>query len=195
MKKLFLTLTAVTALTVASHAQTEQGKFLIGGQVGFQTSKQKDADSKFNSFSINPTAGYFVSDNWAVGTGIGYSWSNRDNGMDQEFKTNWFNVSPFVRNYIGEGQFKFFSQLSVPMAWGKQTVETLAGTTETKLEHYGVELAPGFAFFPASNVGIELKVRGLYFESQKDKTNDLTNNTFGLDVNSLAPTLGVQFYF
>jgi len=195
MKKLFLTLTAVTALTFASQAQTEQGKFLIGGQVGFQTSKQKDTDSKFNSFSINPTAGYFVSDNWAVGAGIGYSWSNRDNGMEEEFKTNWFNVSPFVRNYIGEGQLKFFSQLSVPMAWGKQSVERLAGTTETKFERYGVELAPGFAYFPVSNVGIELKVRGLYFESQKDKTNDVTNNTFGLDVNSLAPTLGVQFYF
>lgn len=195
MKKLFLTLTAVSALALASHAQTEQGKFLVGGQVGFSTSKYEDIDGKYNAFSINPTAGYFVSDNWAVGTGIGYSWSNRDNGTNLEYKTNWFNVSPFVRNYIGEGDFKFFSQLSVPMSWGKQTTESTSGTEERKFERYGVELAPGFAYFPVSNVGIELRVRGLYFESQKDKTNDVTNNTFGLDVNSLAPTLGVQFYF
>jgi len=61
--------------------------------------------------------------------------------------------------------------------------------------HYGVEIAPGFAFFPTSKVGIELKVRGLYFESQKDKADNVTTNKFGLDANSLAPTLGVQFHF
>ncbi|WP_437919623.1 outer membrane beta-barrel protein [Sphingobacterium sp. LRF_L2] len=194
MKKLFLTLTAVTALTLASQAQTEKGKFIVGGQVGFETSKTKDTDIKQNAFSINPTVGYFVSDNWAVGTGVGYNWGKNENGITTN-KTNYFQVAPFVRNYIGEGQFKFFSQLSVPMAWGKNTVESATVTNEQKFEKYGVELAPGFAFFPTSKIGIEFKVRGLYFESDKNKTNDITENKFGLDANSLSPTLGVQFHF
>ncbi|MFD1770191.1 outer membrane beta-barrel protein [Sphingobacterium suaedae] len=195
MKKLFLTLTAVTALTLASQAQTEKGKFIVGGQVGFETSKTKDSDNKAHSFSINPTVGYFVSDNWAVGTGIGYNWSKNEAPSDRTIKQDAFQVSPFVRNYIGDGQFKFFSQLSVPMAWGKETEEIGSVETEAKFERYGVELAPGFAFFPTSKVGIELKVRGLYFDSYKDKSADLTTNKFGLDANSLAPTLGVQFHF
>ncbi len=194
MKKLFLTLTAVTALTLASQAQTEKGKFLLGGQVGFETSKVKDTDVKQNAFSINPTAGYFVSDNWAVGTGVGYSWSKNERPTATT-KENAFQVAPFVRNYIGEGQFKFFSQLSVPMQWGKNTAEVVGVETEEKFARYGVELAPGFAFFPTSKVGIELKVRGLYFDSEKNKTTDVTTNKFGLDANSLAPQLGVQFYF
>lgn len=196
MKKLFLTLTAVTALTFASQAQTEKGKFIVGGQVGFETSKVKDTDNKGNSFSINPTAGYFVSDNWAVGTGIGYSWNKTERADDPDFtqESNAFQVAPFVRNYIGDGQFRFFSQLSVPMAWGKTTTTTNI-ESEAKFERYGVELAPGFAFFPTSKVGIELKVRGLYFESDKNKTLDRTTNTFGLNANSLAPSIGVQFYF
>lgn len=194
MKKLFLTLTAVTALTLASQAQTEKGKFIVGGQVGFETSKVKDTDLKNNSFSINPTVGYFVSDNWAVGTGVGYNWGKSELATNT-VETNAFQVAPFVRNYIGEGQFKFFSQLSVPMAWGKNTTEVAGVETEAKFQKYGVELAPGFAFFPTSKVGIELKVRGLYFDSYKDKGTDVTTNSFGLDANSLAPTLGVQFYF
>ncbi|GHE36317.1 outer membrane beta-barrel protein [Sphingobacterium griseoflavum] len=194
MKKLFLTLTAVTAFTFATHAQTEKGKFLLGGQVGFETAKVKDTDLKQNAFSINPTVGYFVSDNWAVGTGVGYNWAKSEQATLTS-ETNAFQVAPFVRNYIGEGQFKFFSQLSVPMQWGKNTTEGAAVETESKFEKYGVELAPGFAFFPTSKVGIELKVRGLYFDSYKDKAADRTTNTFGLDANSLAPTLGVQFYF
>ncbi len=194
MKKLFLTLTAVTALTLALQAQTEKGKFILGGQVGFETSKEKDTDVKNNAFSINPTVGYFVSDNWAVGTGIGYNWGKAENGSST-VETSAFQVSPFVRNYIGEGQFKFFSQLSVPMQWGNRTNEAAGIETERKFQRYGVELAPGFAFFPTSKVGIELKVRGLYFDSYKDKATDVTTNSFGLDANSLAPSLGVQFYF
>jgi len=195
MKKLFLTLTAVAALTFASQAQTEKGKFIVGGQLGFESSKIKDTDNKGNSFSINPTVGYFVSDNWVVGTGVGYNWAKAESSKEASVKVDAFKVAPFVRNYVGDGQFKFFSQLSVPMAWGKNTV-TAAGTdVESKFENYGVEIAPGFAFFPTSKVGIELKVRGLYFESQKDKADNVTTNKFGLDANSLAPTLGVQFHF
>ena len=194
MKKFYLTLAAVAALTFASQAQTEKGKFLVGGQVGFETSKVKDTDQKNNSFSINPTVGYFVSDNWAVGTGIGYNWRKSESGAQNETKENSFQVAPFARNYVGNGQFRFFSQLSVPMSWGKTETEG-TNNSEIKTEKYGVELAPGFAFFPTSKVSVELKVRGLYFESDKNKTDDVTTNKFGLDANSLAPTLGVQFSF
>ncbi len=197
MKKLFLTLTAVTALTLASNAQTEQGKFLVGGQVGFESSKVKDTDVKNTGFSINPTIGYFVSDNWAVGTAVGYGWEKAEATKDASVTTDAFKVAPFVRNYVGNGQFRFFSQLSVPMSWGKVTSELASVETETKQNKYGVEIAPGFAFFPTSNIGIELKVRGLYYESKENKVADtkVRTNSFGLDANSLAPTLGVQFHF
>ncbi len=195
MKKTLLTLAAIAGLTIAANAQTEQGKFIVGGQVGFQTSKVKDTDVKNNSFSINPTVGYFVSDNIAVGTGIGYSWAKQETNADNSVKTDAFQVSPFVRSYSGNGPFKFFAQLSVPMEWGKTTTETSNSSSEAKFESYGVELAPGFAYFPTSKIGIELKVRGLYFNSYKYKDIDATVNTFGLDANSLAPTLGVQFHF
>ncbi|GAA4176787.1 MULTISPECIES: porin family protein [Sphingobacterium] len=195
MKKVLLTLAAIAGLTIAANAQTEKGKIMVGGQVGFQTSKVKDTDFKNNSFSINPTVGYFVSDNWAVGTGVGYDWSKNETNKDNSTKTDAFQVSPFVRKYTAEGPVRFFAQLSVPMAWGKTTVESNNVETKNKFERYGVELAPGLAYFPTSKIGIELKVRGLYYNYNKDKTNDITTNTFGLNVNSLAPTLGVQFHF
>lgn len=194
MKKILLTLTAVAGLTIAANAQTEQGKIMVGGQIGFETSKVKDTDFKNNSFSINPTVGYFISDNLAIGTGVGYDWSKNET-TDNSTKRDAFKVSPFVRKYSANGPLRFFAQLSVPMSWGKTTVETNNVKAESKFENYGVELAPGLAYFPTSKVGIELKVRGLYYNYNKDKTNDVAENTFGLNVNSLAPTLGVQFHF
>ncbi|MDR2271614.1 MAG: porin family protein [Sphingobacterium sp.] len=195
MKKALLTLAAIAGLTIAANAQTEKGKIMVGGQVGFQTSKVKDTDFKNNSFSINPTVGYFVSDNWAVGTGVGYDWSKNETNKDNSTKRDAFQVSPFVRKYSANGPLRFFAQLSVPMSWGKTTTEETSVKSESKFENYGVELAPGMAYFPTSKIGIELKVRGLYYNHNNNKTADRSTNTFGLDANSLAPTLGVQFHF
>ena len=79
MKKLLLTLTAVTALAFASQAQTEQGKVIVGGGIGFSSNEVKDSGSKTTSFNIQPNVGYFVSDNIAIGAGIGYNWSKNEN--------------------------------------------------------------------------------------------------------------------
>ncbi len=198
MKKLFLTLAAVSALTFAANAQTEKGKVTLGGQVGFGISDVKDTDIKNNSFSINPTVGYFVADNIEVGTSVGYAWAENKVTAAKNTK-NEFQVAPYARMYSGNGPLKFFGQLSVPMSWGKNTAETTVANASTKVDskytNYGVQLAPGLAFFPTSNVAISLSVQGLYYNNHKNKATDVTTNTFGLDANSLNPTLGVKFHF
>lgn len=195
MKKIYLTLAAVAALTFASKAQTEKGNFVIGGGVGFNTESVKDADDKATSFNILPSVGYFVSDNISVGLGLGYSWNKEENETN-EATAGAFSIAPFSRWYSANGPVRFFGQLSVPMAWGnlKENDEKVGNVS-----NYGVELAPGVAYFPTSKIGLEFKVRGLYYSSNiVDPTGDApktTVNSFGLDANSLAPTVGVQFYF
>lgn len=196
MKKILLTLTAVAGITFASQAQTEAGKTMIGGGVSFETQSVKDSDYKNNSFSILPQVGFFVADNIAVGARLGYAWSEEKESSDDKYATSEFVVAPFGRIYQGDGQVKFFGQLSAPMSWG--TIKEDGDKTATTA-NYGVALAPGIAYFPTEKIGIELSVRGLYFESQTSK-NEATDakttvNNFGLNVNSLAPTLGVQFHF
>src|SRR3546814_697355 len=83
MKKLFLTLTAAAAVTFAANAQTEKGKTLLGGTVSYDYANVKDVDGNAQSFSIIPSVGVFVNDNVAVGLGIGYAWSQDDNGTSK----------------------------------------------------------------------------------------------------------------
>ena len=197
MKKVLLTLTAIAGLTIAANAQTEKGKFMVGGQVSYEGQKVKDSDSKFNSFGIVPNVGYFVADNIAVGTGVGYNWAETEVSNDDKTTNSSFVLAPFGRMYSkNNGPVKFFGQLSVPMAWGTQeSNDTKTATTAS----YGVELAPGIAFFPTSNIGLEFKVRGLYFNNSSvtDEATDnkTTTNSYGLNANSLAPTVGVTFHF
>ena len=196
MKKLLLTLTAVTALSFASQAQTEQGKVIVGGGIGFSSNEVKDSGSKTTSFNIQPNVGYFVSDNIAIGAGIGYNWSKNENENLTDATYNSFRVAPFARLYTANSPVRFFGQLSVPMAWGSNKVDDKK-TASTA--NYGVNLSPGIAYFPTENIGIELSVRGLYY-SNNNSTSEATDikttsNSFGLDANSLSPTLGVQFHF
>ena len=185
MKKLFLTLSAAVALTFAANAQTEKGKIVVGGNVSYDYSKVKDADTEGHSLNVLPSIGFFVSDNFAVGTGIGYSYAE-NTGFSSAFDANKlsaFSVAPFARLYKGDGDFKFFGQLSVPMAWGtaKNGDEKLGNT-----ESYGVAVSPGFAYFPTNKIGIEFSVRGLYYENTSLKPEDgekASTNSFGLNAN------------
>src|SRR5690606_21565761 len=198
MKKLLLTLSAAVAVTFAANAQTEKGKIILGGSVSYDYSKVKDADAEAHALGILPSVGFFVSDNFAIGTGIGYAYEENTATTDifEGNKLSAFSVAPFARLYKGDGDFKFFGQLSVPMAWGTAKADDAdLGNTAS----YGVQLAPGFAYFPTSRIGIELSVRGLYYENTSFKAEGTdektTTNSFGLNANSLAPRLGVQFYF
>lgn len=70
-------------VAVAASAQV-----YVGGQVGLW----RNTDDNHTRFSIVPDVGYNISDKWAIGVGIGYSY-NYTSG----FKTNVLAVSPYAR--------------------------------------------------------------------------------------------------
>src|SRR5690606_10321540 len=119
MKKLILSMALLGGVIFSSQAQTEKGKLMIGGNVSYSTAKS-DAEGAKSSheFSIVPNVGYFVSDNIAVGTGIGYQ-SSKSDVASPVGKIEAFAISPVGRYYVPVAEkFKFFGQVSVPMAFG-----------------------------------------------------------------------------
>lgn len=202
MKKLFLSVFAVAALAFNTQAQTEKGKIMLGGNLAFDSQKSDFDNAKSNtSFEIVPSVGYFVADNIAVGTGVGYSFDKNIGTA----KSEAFVVSPFGRYYTNlSDQFKFFGQLSVPMEFGSRTAIDAAGDEGAKIGNstqIGVALSPGFAFFPTKKIGIELALNGLSYTNyrvQDANENDVKgagydNVSFG--TNFFAPKLGIQFHF
>lgn len=201
MKKLLLSLVAVSALAFSTQAQTEKGKILLGGAVGFNSTKSEGASKSDIRFNIVPSAGYFISDNFAIGTGVGYNYNKE---VSEKQLTQSFEVSPFGRYYVGlSDQFKFFGQLSVPMSFGNlKTVDGVTGDVGSKVgttTEIGVQLAPGFAFYPTKRVGIEVSVDGLGYNNFTVKDvatgNKAKTDSFGLDASTITPKLGVMFHF
>ena len=195
MRKLFLTMMTGLGFAVMANAQTDKGNVMLGGNAAYDYSKVVDVDGHTQQYTIMPQVGFFVQDNFALGLGVGYSGSTEENAMDIKSTVGEFAVSPFARLYKGEGPVKFFGQLSVPMGWGTSKVDgDKTGTTE----RYGAAVSPGIAFFPTERLGIELSVKGLYYEHTAIKPEagpSAKANEFGLNVNSLLPTVGVNFFF
>jgi len=200
MKKLLLSVVAVAGLVYGANAQTEKGKVILGGSVGFNTTKVDGAAKSDVSFNVIPSVGYFVDNNFAIGTGVGY---NYDKKVSANRLNEAFVVAPFGRYYVGlSDQFKFFGQLSVPMAFGNNKVVDNNGDTGAKVgttTSIGVNVAPGFAFFPTKRIGIEVSVNGLGYAHNQVKAEangaKLTSNSFGLEADTFAPKLGVMFHF
>lgn len=202
MKKLFLLSTAIL-FTVAAQAQTDRGSFLIGGQVNYSSIKSDAENAKATeTFNIIPNVGYFVADNIAVGTGIGYQYAQVPG--ERAVKDQAFLVSPFGRYYVGEdSRFKFFGQLSVPLGFGSVR-EALDGGDFEKVGSsttIGVNLSPGFAFFPTSRVGIEFALNGISYESKTVKDSEdnemkgYGSEAFSVGTDFFAPRIGIQFHF
>ncbi|WP_432708077.1 outer membrane beta-barrel protein [Pedobacter sp.] len=200
MKKLLLSLVAVFAFAFATQAQTEKGNVLLGGNVGFKTWKATDAAKHDVNFTIAPKAGYFVGDNVAIGADLGYK---SDKSVSLNYLDQSIEVSPFGRYYVGlNDRFKFFGQLAVPMAFGKEKFVDDNGKTGHKLGTYtdiNVNLAPGLAYYPSKKIGIELSVDGIGYNHStwKDSSDGskVKSQSFGINANTLQPKLGVMFHF
>lgn len=95
MKKLMLT-AMVALFAVAANAQD----LFLGGTVNFWD----NSDAKHTSFGIAPEIGYNLSDAWALGMQVGYSYEKVD-----EIKINSIGVAPYARySYLIAGPVKLF---------------------------------------------------------------------------------------
>ncbi|WP_244214217.1 hypothetical protein [Pedobacter jejuensis] len=83
MKKLLLSVVGVAGLVYGANAQTEKGKVILGGSVGFNSSKVEGAAKSDVSFNVIPSVGFFVDNNFAIGTGVGYTYNKEVSNLNQ----------------------------------------------------------------------------------------------------------------
>lgn len=192
MKKI-LCLFLLVAFGMAAKAQTSAGSILLGGGFRLSSTTYETAadDLKASSFSITPSAGYFLSDNFALGVDIEFS-SNKYTNDDKE---NDISVSPFVRFYkfLAEDKFAFYGQGNVSIASGKYDPDT---GNETKTSSFGISASPGFAYFFNEKWSLDLQLAGISFRSydpDKDGDNDKRKD-FVFGASSFSPSLGFRYF-
>ena len=138
MKKITLIMFAIV-FSFAASAQIQQGQLIIGGSFGFGTSGGSTENivagvsttvdnNKVMTFNIIPSVGYMLTENIALGLGVGYDFqkttvfnaftdpTDATNTFDNVIKQGTFALNPFFRYYkpVSE-KFYIYGEFAIPI--------------------------------------------------------------------------------
>lgn len=202
MKKVILSVAAIFAFGFANAQETvsegfTKGDVFINGAIGFGSTKT--GDFKTSDFVVAPKAGYFVTENIAVGIALGYESSKVE--LVDDLTNNTFSIGAFGRYYFTPAsKFSIFGELGL----NYNNYDNEFGTDNDGLlvpaagkgDGFGVSVAPGVSYFIAKNFALEASFGILGYNSTKpdfdgaEKTNSFD---FGLDTRDIR--LGLVYKF
>ncbi|ALL07687.1 hypothetical protein AQ505_20645 [Pedobacter sp. PACM 27299] len=213
MKKIIVTIAALSISTLTLQAQTEKGTKFIGGNFGFNSnnnSRNSENVSKNSSYSFNPKAGYFISNNFVLGANLGIVYTKtRYSPSQTENNIISFGAGSFLRHYLTiTERFRFFSEIE--LSWITSKNEPTKNNENVIKQYarynvYSANLRPGLAFFPTKNWAIEMSfpLFGYTRQTQKnifkevDRSSDYTiiSDNFNFGLSTLSPLIGVNYHF
>ena len=111
-----------TFCAINTFSQTEKGTYLIGvnSNLNFKFDSNSVQGTNFSrdagttkAFTISPEVGYAVKNNFFIGLGFSYGYSDIDDkDFGYESITNTISASPFLKLYFSANSFCLFSIIS-----------------------------------------------------------------------------------
>ena len=191
MKVFKLFLIAFLTLCYANlDAQTESGKFLLGGssKLGFSSVKTKlSAEgesydySKTNTLNFNPQIGYFVIDGLAIGFEIPVtSQVEKFDFMGQKMtsKSLAYAIAPFARYYFGSQKVRPFLHGSAGVGSENYKYEEDGDSDEDKYKIVLFSLGGGVGIFVNDNVSFDC---GVFYSSMTRKFDNYMGSDVAVD--------------
>ncbi|WP_047545910.1 OmpW family outer membrane protein [Psychroserpens sp. Hel_I_66] len=199
MKKLLL-MAAVAVFGLSNvnaqedlESKTTKGTWLFGTDAGISFASNKttaefdgqDAgfESTVSTFSITPSANYFIIDNLAIGLDLLFSSSKEEEEFDgfgetftDEFKTSTFAAIPNATYFFGDGSFRPY------LGAGVGYLSTGSDEDITKFSGLVIKGQGGVAYFINSSVALNFGVEYLNANLKNKEESDFENksNTFGV---------------
>ena len=200
MKKLIFSLLVMLTATISLNAQV-----FLSGDLSFDTYRDKSKDETtvvkgdrhYNS-NIGVRGGYFFSDEFAVGLGLGYSFDgiNRAEGTDTFHRT--FSFSPFVQYYfLSSDNFAFGAEagISTGFSGGHSKIDNVTYKFDNS-NSITAYISPVALFWLNDNWALTSSFGRLYFTHSwtGDEVKNIDNG-FGLNASLSSLKFGVLYRF
>lgn len=162
MKKFFATL-VIAIVAMSASAQT-----YIGGGLGFSTTDKEGSEDNLTQFTLAPEVGYNLSDKWAIGMAINYTYAK------QGSSANAIGVAPYARYTVAKaGNFSFYID-------GEFQFASVKHEDEDAQNGWSLGLKPGVRFDVNKNIFLTATVGFFGYQD----TNDINGEkTFGFGFN------------
>ena len=197
MKKIFVTLAAIAALSFNANAQ-----YFVGGNVGIGFNGGKttiDGTSSDNqsavSFTIAPNVGYYFADNFLAGARVGVAYDKTTIPgaiSDSEKSSCTWAIQPYARYRFGEwNRFGLWSEVNAGIQ--RQTGKTVTGSINDKdnpVFGWAINVLPVLTYSVNEHLTLETSLDFLTFGYEgtytrdEDKTYEITDSSFSFGANS-----------
>lgn len=167
MKQFFLSIFLTVSISITVKCQITQHSWMLGGNISFASTNYKSAnygsEHTYYNFQINPTAGYFVKDKFAIGLRNAITLSgNKQTGTDIYSKYNDFNLGPFLRYYFlstenvinlfADGCYQYGLEGDKNQNTSKNTLSVSAGAVTFFNSSVGIEFQVSYSTYKFSGI-------------------------------------------
>lgn len=183
----------LVCISLLSQAQTEKGKFIMGGSSSFDFSSSKSKwktdnadgeDGKSSTMEFSPQVGYFVIDNLALGVELPVNISSQTDEDDDKFTTTTIAVAPFARIYFGEGKAKPYLQGAVGVGNVKMKYDVSGQSSEdTSAGMFLYQAGAGVGVFFNEYVGLDFGLGYTSVTMTPEGDSDFKNISSGIGIN------------
>lgn len=152
---------------------------MLEGSLGYNTSRDKNTDTKTNNFNFNPKVGYFVADNVAIGLEAGYNSFKKEVAGVNTRDAYALEAGVFARYYFLElgKRFKTYTELGVGFGSQKDKIGDI------KAKGFGAGLDLGINYFVTENIAISFGLANVLSYQHYKADGAETESSFNADVN------------
>lgn len=189
MKKIVLSVAAVFAFGFAAQAQDkpvygfQQSDVFVEGNLGINTTNDKNKDVKTSTFNFNPKVGYMLNDKFAVGASFEVgNGTEKIDGKKTENKTNHFYGGVFGRYYFLDLGSRFTTYAEVGVGYAQDKIGN-DNVVKTKGMNAGLDL--GFNYFVTPKIALAFTLGNVisYNSSKIDADGAKSENEFNANIN------------
>ncbi len=214
MKKLVL-ISAILLFSNVLAAQIKQGQRILGGQFSVDYSNESFKDFSGTRlyendfvFSASPSFAILVSNEWAIGAGVGYYRRDRvsevfifDNGEIgiEEYLFENYSATLYAQRYFKLSRSLFSKlQINANVNYAESKDINLSSSRPEKNFHrsLGLSVVPGFGYFLNRNLALTLDWSALRYSYRIPAGgNDRVIHDISFDLNLGSVFFGLDYFF
>ena len=193
MNKLLLSALAVCAFSFSNAQETEvqefgfsQGDIFVEGTMQFDSTNDKNTETKTNAFTFTPKAGYFINDKFAAGLNLAIGSTKIEMPGVADDKSSNFGIRGFGRYYFLDLGKRFKTYTEFGVAYNNTELPTVDVNT------FGFDAGLGINYFIKKNIAITYGFSNIlsYASTKADESGAKAVSSFGFGLNNNSNFFG-----
>ncbi|AGC76885.1 opacity protein-like surface antigen [Nonlabens dokdonensis] len=196
-------LTAITAAQEETTSFINRGGYELNGSLSFSTSKINrengfQSESRGTLIIFRPQLGYAVKNDFVLGLGLGFSYSESRNetaNVDDINSSTSYAITPFVKKYFNISK-NFAFNLQGEIGYSLSSINSTNNQLEDNSSNeISLGIRPGISYRINEKLALQSQIGFLGYSQGNLDNDDTTVSSFNVSLNAQDFTIGISYFF